>query len=43
MAKAKGSSDKVKVTFGKRRRGIAQKSFNKHDKKSRTYRGQGRL
>ena len=38
MAKAKGSSDKAKVTFGKRKKGSAQKSFNKHDHKDRKYR-----
>ena len=39
MAKAKGSSEKVKVSFGKRKKGAAQKSFNKHDRKDRKYRG----
>ena len=39
---AKGSSDIKKVNFGKRKKGKAQKSFNKHDRKSRTYQGQGR-
>ena len=34
--------DKIKVTFGKRKKGKAQKSFNKHDRKERGYRGQGR-
>jgi hypothetical protein len=38
MAKAKGSSEKIKVSFGKRKRGAAKKSFNKHDKKDRKYR-----
>lgn len=38
----KGSSDKIKVTFGKRKKGKSQKSHNKHDKKERNYRGQGR-
>jgi hypothetical protein len=38
MAKAKGSSDKIKVNFGKRKKGSAQKSFNKHDRKDRKYR-----
>ena len=31
-----------KTTFGKRKKGKAQKSFNKHDRRTRTYRGQGR-
>lgn len=39
MAKGKGSSEKQKVSFGKRKKGAAQKSFNKHDKKDRKYRG----
>lgn len=38
----KKGADKVKVSFGKRKKGKAQKSFNKHDRKERTYRGQGR-
>lgn len=38
MAKVKGSSDRIKVTFGKRKKGSAQKSFNKHDRKDRKYR-----
>lgn len=42
MAKGKGSSDARKITFGKRKKGKAQKSFNKHDNKSKVYRGQGR-
>ena len=43
MAKGKGGSDIRKITFGKRKKGKAKKSFNKHDKKSRVYRGQGKL
>lgn len=41
MAKAKGKpgNEKVKVSFGKRKKGAAQKSFNKHDRKDRKYRG----
>jgi hypothetical protein len=42
MAKAKGSGTASKVTFGKRRKGKAQKSFNKHDRSEKNYRGQGR-
>lgn len=38
MAKTKGSSDKIKATFGNRKKGSAQKSFNKHDRKDRKYR-----
>jgi hypothetical protein len=43
MAKAKGSGTAAKVTFGKKRKGKAKKSFNKHDRKSRVYRGQGKI
>jgi hypothetical protein len=38
MAKAKGGNEKVKLIFGKRKKGCAQKSFNKHDRKDRKYR-----
>jgi hypothetical protein len=43
MAKAKGSSDTRKISFGKRKKGKASKSHNKHDRKARQsdYRGQG--
>lgn len=41
MAKVK-SSDSKKVTFGKRKRGSAKKSYNKHSPKPKDYRGQGR-
>jgi hypothetical protein len=41
MAKIKGS-DARKVTFGKRKRGSAKKSYNKHTPKEKAYRGQGR-
>lgn len=44
MAKAKGSSTtgSNKVTFGKRKKGKASKSKNKHDRKATKYVGQGR-
>lgn len=42
MAKAKGSVTSNKVTFGKRKKGKAQKSFNKNDRRERNYHGQGR-
>jgi hypothetical protein len=42
MAKSKGISDSRKVSFGERRKGKAKKSFNKHDRKERNYRAQGR-
>lgn len=42
MAKAKGASNSVKITFGKRKKGKARKTYNKHDRSEKTYRGQGR-
>jgi hypothetical protein len=42
MAKAKSTSDSTKVSFGKRKIGSAQKSFNKHSPRPKAYRGQGR-
>ena len=42
MAKAKGSSNAIKVSFGKKGTGKPKKSHNKHDRKERNYRGQGR-
>ena len=42
MAKAKGGSTSQKLSFGKRKKGKAKKSFNKHDRSEKTYRGQGR-
>jgi hypothetical protein len=42
MAKAKSSSNSQKVSFGKRKQGSAQKSYNKHSPKPKAYRGQGR-
>jgi hypothetical protein len=41
MAKAKGSSDARKITFGKRKGGKASKSKGPKDKKVSKYRGQG--
>jgi len=42
MAKAKGSSTSTKINFGKRKKGKASKSTNKHDRTDKKYRGQGR-
>jgi hypothetical protein len=42
MAKAKGSMNSTKVTFGRRKGGSAKKSFNKHTPRPKDYRGQGR-
>lgn len=41
MAKAKGGVTSNKIIFGKRKKGKAQKSHNRHDRKERNYRGQG--
>jgi len=42
MAKGSKGGDVRKVTFGKKRKGKAKKSFNKHDHSEKNYRGQGR-
>ena len=44
MAKVKGKSsgELRKISFGKRKKGSAKKSYNKHNPKPKKYRGQGR-
>lgn len=42
MAKGKSLGESRKISFGKRKGGKASKSKNKHDRKERNYRGQGR-
>jgi hypothetical protein len=42
MAKGKGVTEKVKISFGKRKKGKACKSHNKHDRTEKNYNGQGR-
>ena len=44
MAKAKGSgrAESQKISFGKRKKGQAKKSYNKHTPRPKAYRGQGR-
>jgi hypothetical protein len=42
MAKGKSTSDSRKISFGKRKKGSAQKSYNKHTPRPKAYRGQGR-
>jgi hypothetical protein len=42
MAKATGRGESRKVTFGKRKGGKAAKSTNRHNRKEKNYRGQGR-
>ena len=35
-------TDNRKQNFGKRKKGKAKKSYNRHDRAERNYRGQGR-
>ena len=42
MAKGTKGGESKKINFGKRKRGKAKKSFNKHDRSERNYNGQGR-
>lgn len=42
MAKATKGGESRKISFGKRKRGYAKKSFNKHTPRPKAYRGQGR-
>lgn len=42
MAKAGSRGESRKITFGKRKAGSAQKSYNKHSPRPKKYRGQGR-
>ena len=42
MAKAKSAGNSQKISFGKRKVGSAQKSYNKHTPRPKAYRGQGR-
>lgn len=39
---AKNTGDARKINFGKKKEGKAQKSYNKHNRKEKNYRGQGR-
>jgi hypothetical protein len=39
---AKGNENSNKIQFGKRKRGSAKKSFNKHNPRPKDYKGQGR-
>lgn len=41
-SKGKSSSASIKVNFGKRKKGKACKSYNKHDSREKNYRGQGK-
>ncbi len=42
MAKAKGASDRQKITFGKRKGGKAAKTKGPKDKAVKAYKGQGK-
>lgn len=42
MAKAKGGSSAMKISFGKKSRGKARKSYGPKDQKPKKYKGQGR-
>lgn len=42
MAKGKSLGESRKINFGKRKKGSAQKSFNKHNPRPKKYVGQGR-
>jgi hypothetical protein len=42
MAKGKNLNDVKKINFGKRKKGKARKTTNKHDRSEKNYRGQGR-
>ena len=42
MAKATGTNDTKKISFGTKKRGKAKKSYNKHSRRKKVYRGQGR-
>jgi hypothetical protein len=44
MAKAKGgsTSQSRKISFGKKRTGVAKKGYSKYEQKPKKYQGQGR-
>jgi len=42
MAKANGTGESRKITFGKKSKGKPKKSFSKYEEKPKKYRGQGR-
>lgn len=41
MAKGKSSNESRKTNFGKRKKGKAQKTYNRHNRTEKNYRGQG--
>jgi hypothetical protein len=42
MAKAKSTTDSKKITFGKKKVGVAKKSYGPKAEKPKKYRGQGK-
>jgi len=40
--KGKSSAESRKISFGKKRIGVAKKSFSKYEEKPKKYRGQGK-
>lgn len=42
MVKAKGNLTVNKISFGKKKEGLAKKSYNKHTPKPKQSRGQGK-
>lgn len=43
MAKgSKSATASQKISFGKKRRGVAKKAYSKYEEKPKKYRGQGR-
>lgn len=41
-AKGKASGESRKISFGKKRTGVAKKNYSKYEEKPKKYRGQGR-
>ena len=39
---SKSNNTSQKTSFGKRKKGLAKKSYNKHSPRPKKYRGQGR-
>ena len=43
MAKAKAGNGNQKISFGKKKKGKAKRSYSKYEQKPKLYQGQGRL
>jgi len=39
---AKSVGNQIKISFGKRKKGYAKKSYNKHNPRPKQYKGQGK-